>query len=222
MESHDDSDISPQRARNTSPDRLVTLTDGVFAIVMTILVLDLEIPGASADQSVSESIRELGPTFSAFVISFLLVGMYWVWHRGAFAQVRYVDYQLVWLNLLFLLPVSMIPFAASTLGSHSRDATALQLYGVVLVAVTVMRSLLNWYLHRHTWLLWQVPSEKARRMSTAAAAAPLVLYTIAILIAGLAPVLSVLLYLAVPAVYAGVVIFLKSDTKTRSAAEDIS
>jgi uncharacterized membrane protein len=222
VETPNGKDLNPQQARNAGPGRLVTLTDGVFAIVMTILVLDLEIPGASDSQPVADSIRELGPTFSAFVISFLLVSMYWVGHRGAFAQVRYVDYRLVWLNLLFLLPVSMIPFAASTLGSHPRDATALQLYGAVLVAVTLMRSLLNWYLHRHTWMLWQPPSNKARRLSTTAAAGPLVLYTIAILVAAPAPILSTLLYLLVPMIYVGVVLFLKSDRRTSSAAQDIS
>ena len=222
MESTGNPEISPQEARNVNPDRVVTLTDGVFAIIMTILVLDLEIPGTSDGQPLAESIRDLAPTFSAFVISFLLLGMYWVWHRGTFAQVRYADYRLVWLNLLYLLPLSLIPFAASTLGSHPRDATALQLYGAILVAVTLLRSLLVWYIHRHNGLLWQVPSKKVRRMSTAAAAAPLVLYTIAILVAGSAPVLSKLLYLAVPMIYAAVVLFLKSDARTASAAQDLS
>ena len=222
VESVGNQEISPEEARNRSPDRVVTLTDGVFAIIMTILVLDLEIPGTSGGQSVAESLKDLAPTFSAFVISFLLLGMYWVWHRGTFAQVRYTDYRLVWLNLLFLLPMSMIPFAASTLGSHPRDATALRLYGAVLVAVTLLRSLMLWYIHRHTPLLWQVPSKKSRRMSTAAAAAPLVLYTIAILAADPAPVLSTLLYLSVPMVYVAVVLFLKSDARTAGAAQDIS
>jgi uncharacterized membrane protein len=222
MEPVGESEISPQKAREGSPERVVTLTDGVFAIIMTILVLELEIPDTSDGQSVAESLKDLAPTFSAFVISFLLLGMYWVWHRGTFAQVRYTDYRLVWLNLLFLLPLSMIPFAASTLGSHPRDATALQLYGAILVAVTLLRSLLVWYLHHHTGLLWQAPSKKARRMSTSAAAAPLVLYTLAILVAAPAPVFSTLLYLAVPLVYSAVVLFLKSDARTASAAQDIS
>ena len=222
MNSIGDAEVGPQKAREGSPDRVVTLTDGVFAIIMTILVLDLEVPGTSDGQSVAESLKDLAPTFSAFVISFLLLGMYWVWHRGTFAQVKYADYRLVWLNLLFLLPMSMIPFAASTLGSHPRDATALRLYGVILVAVTLLRSLLVWYLHRHMGLLWQIPSKKARRMSTTAAAAPLVLYTLAILIAAPAPVLSTLLYLAVPMIYTAVVLFLKSDARTASAAQDIS
>lgn len=198
------------------------LTDAVVAIIMTILVLDLEIPGASEGKPLSEGLLDLLPIFTTFVISFLLVGMYWVWHRGFFAQVRYADYRLAWLNLLFLLPLSLIPFAASTLGSHPDDPTALQLYGAILVTVTLMRSLLNWYLHRHPWMLWQVPSAKARRLSATAAASPLVVYVLAILVAEPAPVLSTLLYLAVPLIYAGVVLFLKKDSRTSSAAQDIS
>jgi uncharacterized membrane protein len=131
-------------------------------------------------------------------------------------------YRLVWLNLLFLLPMSMIPFAASTLGSHPTDATALRLCAAIFVAVALLRSLLIWYVHPHNVLLWQVPSKKAHRMSTAAAAAPLVLYTIAIVMAAPAPLLSTLLYLSVPMIYVAVVLFLKSDARTVSAAQDIS
>lgn len=222
VESHTNSDISPQEARNISPERLVMLTDAVVAIIMTILVLDLEIPGASEGTPLSEGLVDLLPIFTTFIISFLLVGMYWVWHRGFFAQVRYSDYRFAWLNLLFLLPLSVVPFAASTLGAHPDDATALQLYGAVLVTVTVMRSVLNWYVHRHPWMLWQVPSAKARRLSAIAAAAPLVVYVFAILVAASAPVLSTLLYLALPLIYGGVVLFLKKDSRTSSAAQDIS
>jgi uncharacterized membrane protein len=222
VESQVKPDISPQEARNISPERILMLTDAVVAIIMTILVLDLEIPGASEGKPLSEGLADLLPIFTTFVISFLLVGMYWVWHRGFFAQVRYADYRLAWLNLLFLLPLSAVPFAASTLGSHPDDATALQLYGAILVAVTVMRSVLNWYLHRHPWMLWQVPSTKARRLSAIAAAAPLVVYILAMAVATPAPVLSTFLYLAVPLIYAAVVLFLKSDARTSSAAQDIS
>lgn len=220
--SSDNSDISPQEARNVSPERLATLTDAVIAIIMTLLVLDLEIPGESEGKPLTEGLLDLLPIFTTFVISFLLVGMYWVWHRGFLAQVRYADYRLAWLNLLFLLPLSVVPFAASTLDAHPDDATALQLYGAVLVAVTLMRLVLNWYVHSHPWMLWQVPTTKARRLSAGAAAAPLVVYVIAMLVAAPAPTLSTLLYLAMPLLYAGVVLFLKKDSRTKIAAQGIS
>jgi uncharacterized membrane protein len=162
--------------RNASPDRLLTFTDGVFAIIITILVLELEVPDLGSGQSLRESLVEIRPTFIAFVISFLLVGMYWVWHRGAFSQVCYVDHNTIWLNLVFLLPVAMIPFAASVLGEHSSEPTALHLYGTVLITATLLRIAVNSYLRRHPGLLWEVPSKQSRRLSTGAAASPLVVY----------------------------------------------
>jgi len=214
--------LTAREERNASPDRLLTFTDGVFAIIITILVLDLKVPDLGSGQSVRESLVEIRPTLIAFIISFLLVGMYWVWHRGAFAQVRYVDRNAIWLNLLFLLPVSMIPFAASTLGEHSSDPTALHLYGVLLITATLFRFALNSYLRRHPGLLWEAPSKQARRLSAAAAAAPLVVYVAAMLVADWLPWLSLLLYFSMPLLYFGLVTFLHTDPRTKSAAEDLS
>jgi uncharacterized membrane protein len=148
--------------------------------------------------------------------------MYWTWHRSAFAQVRYIDLNTVWLNLLFLLPVAVIPFAASVLGEYPSESTALHLYGVVLIVATLFRVVLNSYLRRHSGLLWQAPSREARRLGTVLAAAPLVVYAVAVVIADWVPTLSLLLYFSMPLLYLGLVALLKTDTRTQIAAEDLS
>jgi uncharacterized membrane protein len=214
--------LNAHEQRNANPDRLLTFTDGVYAIIITILVLELAVPDLGPGQSLREALRDIRPTFVAFVISFLIVGMYWEWHRSAFAQVRYIDLNTVWLNLLYLMPVAMIPFAASTLGEHEGDPTALHLYGIVLIAATLLRVILSWYLHRHPGLLWQTPSKQARRLATVAAAAPLVVYGAAMLVADWASWLSLLLYFSMPLLYLGLVAFLRTDPRTRVAAEDLS
>lgn len=214
--------LSGRERRRASPDRLVAFTDGVFAIIITILVLDLRVPDLGSGQSLQQALADIWPTFVSFVISFLLVGMYWDWHRGAFAQVRFIDRNAVWLNLLFLLPTSMIPFAASVVGEHSDQPTALHLYGAILIAATLLRVALDVYLRRHPGLLWGTPSPQSRRLSTLAAAAPLVVYAVAMLVAAPLPWLSLVLYLAMPALYLGLVALLKTDPRTRVAAEDLS
>lgn len=214
--------LTAREQRNANPDRLLTFTDGVFAIIITILVLELKVPALGSGQSLRESLVEMRPTFLAFVISFLLVGMYWVWHRGAFAQVRYVDRNAIWLNLLFLLPVSMIPFAASVLGEYSSEPTALHLYGAVLIAATLLRTAVNSYLRRHPGLLWEVPSKQSRRLSTGAAASPIIVYGVAMLVADWLPWLSLVLYFSMPLLYFGLVSFLKTDPRTKVAAEGLS
>jgi len=104
-------DVAQERLH--SPDRIVALSDGVFAIIITILVLELKVPPHLSQESFPGLVEELRPTVVAWVASFLITGMYWVGHRDVLAPVRFVNRDLVWLNLLFLLPASIIPFAAT-------------------------------------------------------------------------------------------------------------
>lgn len=216
------SELAPREQRKFDPDRVMTFTDGVFAIVITILVLDLKVPDLGSGQSLSASFEEMRPTFIAFVISFLLVGMYWAWHRSTFAQVRYIDTSALWINLLYLLPVSLIPFAASALGKYPDDTKALHMYGAVLIAATLVRIGLYWYLGRHPALLWQSETTNANRMGILFAAAPIVVYGLAMLVADSLPGLSLALYFSMPLLYLGLVTFLQTAPQTKAAAQDLS
>ena len=152
--------MNPTEKRRGDPDRVKTFTDGVFAIIITILVLEIGVPADLPEQSLRDAIGETGPELLAWVISFLVVGMYWVWHRDLFNQVRFVNRDVVWLNLLFMLPAALIPFAASVLGEYHDEATALHLYGAVLIATALLRWLLYAYVMRHPNLLWEAPTVK--------------------------------------------------------------
>ncbi len=92
----------------------------------------------------------------------------------------------------------------------------------MLIAATLLRVVLDWYLRRHPGLLWQAPSREARRLAALAAAAPLVIYGVAVLIAAWLPNLSLLLYFSMPLLYFGLVAFLQTDPRTRMAAQDLS
>jgi uncharacterized membrane protein len=98
------------------PARVLALTDGVFAIVITLLVLEVHVPELTGGHSLNEALAELRPSLVAFVISFILAGMYWVGHRDLFALIRRTDRGLVWLNILYLLPLCLLPFGAGLLG----------------------------------------------------------------------------------------------------------
>jgi uncharacterized membrane protein len=215
-------DYTPREKRRRDPARVLAFTDAVLAIVITILVLDLEPPDLSAGQSLADALEAMRPTFVAFVISFLITGMYWAWHRDTFANVRYANRDLVWLNLLFLLPASLIPFAASMIGEYPQDTTALHLYGAVLLVLTVMRILMDWYLSRHQWLLWSPRSKRTKRMSTLLAAAPLLVYGFAIALASTLPNLSLLLYFSLPILYFMLVTILKADPRTHETADEVA
>jgi uncharacterized membrane protein len=210
------------RRRRLETDRVTAFSDGVFAIIITILVLDIRVPDLGSGQSLRDSLDEVWPTLVSWVISFLIVGMYWVWHRGTFANVREADLPTVCLNLLFLLPASLVPYAASAIGEYPDDPLALHLYGGVLVAATSVRVALVVYLDRHPGLLWETPSAQGRRLRVVAAAFPLLVYAVAMAVADASPALSRALFFLVPGFYVLLVVALRADRRTRLAAQDLS
>ena len=210
--------LTPAEQRRSNPERVTMFTDGVFAIIITILVLEIGVPAELPEQSLREAIDETGPELLAWVISFLIVGMYWVWHRDLFDQVRYVNRDVVWLNLLFMMPAALIPFAASVLGEYHDEPIALHIYGSVLIVTSLLRWLLYGYVMRRPSLLWDPPGTKARRIGGLLAGAPIVIYVIAMLVASAAPLVSLLLYLGVPLLYFLLIALLSRSPGTRDEA----
>ncbi|MDH4015822.1 MAG: TMEM175 family protein [Actinomycetota bacterium] len=196
--------------------------DGTFAIIITILVLEIGVPSDLSEQSLREAIDETGPTLIAWVISFLLVGMYWVWHRDLFVKVRYVNRDAIWLNIIFLLPVCLVPFAAAVLGDYHDEPIALHLYGSVLIVVSLMRIALYWYLSRRPQLLWEPISVRERRLGIVLACVPMVLYAVAMIVADAAHQLSLFIYLSVPALYFVLVTILRDRPATATDADNFS
>jgi TMEM175 potassium channel family protein len=213
-------DIVGERLR--SPDRVVFLSDGVFAIVMTILVLEIKVPHDLSHESFRRALEELRPTLVAWIISFLITGMFWVAHRDIFARVRSVNRDLVWLNLLFLLPTALLPFAASLLGEYPDDRVALQLYGIVAIAVSVMRLVVYWYVVRHPKLLWPQSSERRLEEGFLLAALPIGIYLIAVGIAFASPTASILLLFSVPVIYFLAVTIARERGGSTSEADEFS
>ena len=209
-------------ARRGNPERVVTFTDGVFAIIITILVLDIRVPEDLGDGSLGDALDDVGPTFAAWVISFFITGMYWVWHRDLFNRIALVNRDVVWLNIIYLLPVCLIPFAASVLGEYHDQPAALHLYGAVLISASLLRTLLYAYVMRRPALLWEEPSVNERRFGSLLSLGVIVLYLAAMIVASWLPTLSLLLYLSVPFTYFLAVTLLRDHPATSGAADDFS
>ncbi len=193
----------------------------MFAIIITILVLEIAVPENLSEQSLLEALDDLQPTLVAWMISFLLTGRFWVAHRDLFARVRVVNRDLVWLNLLFLLPVSLIPFAASVLGKYPDEPVALHLYGVVLIVATVMRFVLYRYAVKRPALLWPNVSTDRASLGLVITAAPIGLYLLAIAVADVSTTLSTVLFFSVPVLCFILVTVLREHPSTRSESRRI-
>jgi uncharacterized membrane protein len=118
--------------------RIEALTDGIFAVAMTLLVLDLRL--ADGAQDLAERLASLGLKFENYVISFLVLCVFWLGHHRLMQVVRHVDASFLWLNLLFLLAITFVPFATSVLGEHPGSSGGALLYGANLAAILAVQS----------------------------------------------------------------------------------
>jgi uncharacterized membrane protein len=187
--------------RQHDPTRVLALSDGVFAIIITLLVLEIHVPELADGRSLTEALREIRPSFNAFMISFILAGMYWVGHRDLFGLIRRTDRGLVWLNILYLLPLCLLPFSAGMLGRYENEPAALHIYGLVLVTIAFMRTIIWLYVTNRPHLLWQRLDHRQRRAGLALAAFPGLIFLLAVLIADAAPALSLFIYAIMPVLY---------------------
>lgn len=120
---------------NLSPKRIETLNDGVLVIVMTLLVLNLTIPELkeSETEKLSQELLEMFPKFYAYILSFVVLGIFWVIHHYQFHYIRRPDGVLLWINLAFLMSVALIPFTTSLVGEYHQEKVAVILYEINLV-----------------------------------------------------------------------------------------
>ena len=119
-------------------ERVVAFSDGVFAVVITILVLGIEVPsdGALDPTAMALAREKFLHQLLAYVVAFGLIAMYWTQHSLLFAGLRRVDRGLVVLNLLFLLPVTLLPFVTQLMGARHDDWRLVLVFaGTNLVAV---------------------------------------------------------------------------------------
>ena len=138
----------PSAAGSTNldkPDRIIALSDGVFAIAITLLVLELvpRIGPAVTGSQLQRELLDLAPHLVAYFLSFLVIGRFWDTHRVFFRYINLADPQVVWFNLLVLLWITLIPATAALLGSHWQEPIALALY-----ALNLLLGVLSY------WLLW--------------------------------------------------------------------
>lgn len=113
--------------------RLEAFSDGVIAILITIMVLELHVPNG-ADWA---ALRTVGPTFLAYVLSFIYLGIYWSNHHHLFHTVDRVNGAILWANLHLLFWLSLVPVVTNWMGANGHAALPTTMYGVVLLCAGI-------------------------------------------------------------------------------------
>jgi len=183
-----------------APGRLLTLADGIFAIAMTLLVLDLRLP-ETPGVDLATRLGSLIPRFGTFVVSFVVLGVFWFAHHQTFHFVVRVNRTLVWLSVLFFMGVALIPFVASVLGANYNDPIALTLYGGVIGLLTVLGYVVWWYLTGERGLVvGGLDPDLVRKVRQWIAVGPSIAL-VAIVLAFVNPLISLLIYLVLPVLF---------------------
>jgi len=131
-----------------SKSRLISFSDGVFAIAVTLLVFNLkvpQVPAADVHQALPLMIRAMLPNFTTYVLSFLLIAVYWTFHHRLLNLVTHLNTPFLWMNIWYLLLISFIPFPAALYGSYPHEIFSFIFYLVSMIMVTSMSMLMLGY-----------------------------------------------------------------------------
>jgi uncharacterized membrane protein len=119
-------------------DRLIFLSDGVFAIAITLLVLEIGLPHLtggfqSEGNQLPGALFGIWPQILTYALSFVIVGVYWISHQRLFQYIRRADNILAWLNVIFLMSVAFLPIPTKILGEYGDHSPAVRLYALSLM-----------------------------------------------------------------------------------------
>jgi len=159
-------------ARGFAKNRIEALADGIFAVAMTLLVLDVKLPGDevfATSAELFEHLLSLTHIFVIYFVSFIVLGMFWIGHHAQFHFIRYVDHTLLWLNLIFLFGITSVPFGTAMLGDYHKLPLPYIYFGCKLLILALLMVLQMLYLRRNPQLASpSLSAEAARRMSARA------------------------------------------------------
>jgi uncharacterized membrane protein len=133
-------------------NRLEALIDGIFAVALTLLVLDIKLPEdatIATNQQLVARLVGLERHFVIYAISFVVIGMYWVNHHIQFHFVMRTTRTLIWINLLYALLISFLPFSTDLIGDHKELVLPCVIYGLTLLSLSATSYLNLRYMSRH-------------------------------------------------------------------------
>jgi uncharacterized membrane protein len=175
-------------------ERLTAFSDGVIAVIITIMVLEMKVPNGSG----LAAIWPLAPVFGSYVLSFVYVGIYWNNHHHLLHAARSIDGRILWANLHLLFWLSLIPFCSGWMGENHFDTLPVALYGAALlmcgVAYYILARLLIVYHGHQSTLAIALGSDRKGVISV-------LLYIVAIPLAFFSPPAAFAIYVLVAAVW---------------------
>ena len=187
--------------------RLEAFSDGVLAIAITLLVIEIHVPSPAPGESLASALWDQWPSYVAYFVSFLVIGVIWLNHHRMFQSVRAVDGTLLLLNLMLLMWVVLIPFPTAVVADYLQDggsdaSTAMALYGgVILLTAISFVAMFSWITHDER-ITGTLPSRQALRTTRLRFSVGLFAYTVALLLSWVSAPLALAVHAAMALYYA--------------------
>ncbi|HSM02361.1 MAG TPA: TMEM175 family protein [Acidimicrobiia bacterium] len=199
--------VESETERRLDVGRLEALTDGVFAIAITLLAIEIGVPHIASDRGADlrDAVLDQWPSYAAYAVTFFLIGAYWMNHHRMFRLLTGVTHRFLVLNIFFLMAIAIIPFPNAVLAEYLAEpelrGVAAAVYGLAMIALAVMFNLVWWYVARHPSLLRpDCNMADLRKVLRSYVMGP-VAYGVGLAFAFVAPLVSLAIYVALPLGY---------------------
>src|SRR5258708_15547705 len=188
-----------QAVAGLTTERITAFSVGVFLIAITLFVLNLRVPIALSSKLPGELLKQ-SPSLLSYLLSFVIVGIYWVAHHNMFHYIKRSDRPFLWINILLLMCVAFIPFPAGLLGQYPTQSISVIIYASSLILTNLMLSLLWWYATSNHRLVDQdTDPHFVRTVNRRNMTAPVV-YLVSIGLSFLSPLASLIVFFLFPCI----------------------
>lgn len=145
------------------PGRLMAITDGIFGMVMTLLIFGLALPNFNIidSNSFSYAVETLIPNVGITIISFILLASFWIYHHQFF-KLKTINLPYLWVNVFFLIIISFIPFTTSLIGTYSNYILSAMIFGFNIFFTIIFLVIMYWYANKRGFMANEVSSEEKR------------------------------------------------------------
>lgn len=183
-------------------NRLETLADGIFAISMTLLVLSITVPSQSGvitpNIIIDYVLTTLIPQIFIYIISFTLLAVFWMIHH-IFYLIKSTNITILWINIFWLMSIAIVPFSTSMIGKYGQFQLSHLIFDVNMLIIGIL-SYINWYYATKHGMIEEKVIPYSDKIKTTFLALP-ILSILAILISFITPMLSILSFIIIPAIF---------------------
>jgi uncharacterized membrane protein len=197
--------LSQETGNEISKSRIEMLTDGLFAIVMTLLVLEITVPQLTHSEvaagELPRRLLTLWPVIYSYALSFVILGFFWINHHDQFYYVKRANRVFVWITIFYLMSVAFIPFSTALLGEYTDQQISVVIYGTNVAVAGFWAAVQWWYATKDHHLIDPDLDPTFIRVMSRRSFLGTIIYLIAAALSFVSTTVSLVLFIVIPIYY---------------------